>query len=118
MKVRFDAGLRRTVVIGRNDKDRVHTCAGSCGGEFGGMTSVIRARSGDKWNIDRRAHRAPQRDLFVVGETGGLASRAAQNKCIVALRDKPTGQLGRAFMIEFAIGGEWGDHCGDHRTET
>ena len=56
--------------------------------------------------------------MFLVGQTGGLSGGATENKCFVPLRDKPTGQLGCAFMIEFAIGGEWGDHGGDHRTET
>ncbi|CAB4593406.1 unannotated protein [freshwater metagenome] len=117
-EMRLNACLRRAVVIRGNDQDGIHARAGCRRSEFRRVTGVVGSRTSDERNVDSRSDSAPQRDLFLVGQTGSLASRAAEDECIVTLSDKPTRQFGGTFMVEFAIGGKWGDHCGDHRTET
>jgi hypothetical protein len=114
--VAYQSGLGRTVVVRRDDEQRVRAHLLRGAGEFGAVVRVVGAHAGDHPGpvADRLDHGAEQALLFGITRGGRLARGSADHEGVVALLvDEVRRQRGRAVGVQRAVRPERRHHRGD-----
>ena len=116
-EMRFEPGLRRTVVVRGDEQHRVDASSVGLRGELGRVAGVVRAATRDDRYVHRGSHDSPDLDLLVIGERARFARGAGDDETVVAVIHEPGGQRGRSFEVDAAVVVERSDHGGQHRAE-
>jgi hypothetical protein len=119
-EVRDQAGLRRLVVVRRDDQKAVRTGGLGLLGQVDGVLGVVRTDPGhDMHPVTDRFDHGPQQPVLLLIRGGGRLTRgAADHDAVVAhLVDQVLGQLGRAVVVHGPVASHRRDHRGKQPPE-
>ncbi len=119
LEMRLHAGLRRLVVIGRHNEDRIGTRLFRVDGKVHRLHCRIRAGAGDHGHAALRLvdHDFDDALVFVMAQGRALAGRANGDEAVRAFGDLPVDESAQGVFIE-PVAGEGRDKCRDRARES